>query len=280
MRKPQIPKQFIFPITTGRSGTVYLYQLLKNNTKDAAVFHERLGFQSFGVHTPDASHYMLFNSVGNVQPIQDFWQRKFDLDLQLDGSFYIEISHLLVKAGLIENIDLLLNQGHEVHFIILKRDYFKILWSFVNRFDFFNSGFTWLFTLDHRYPNVILSAQALAKHGMVGRALWYIFEMFTRAEYYRLLLSQTSGIHFHDYDLEEIIEMPGASALLDSLQVPLKTSDISLPGKVNDAKQDFFGEDLKEQARQLLQNTAFNPKALAQEFIDSGRRLATPKLKT
>ena len=273
-------KKFIFPITTGRSGTVYLYRLLQQNVLDADSFHERTGFQSFGVHTPDASHFTLFNSVGNVQPVQQFWHRKFALDLKLNGSAYIEISHFLIKAGLIENLELLLNQGHDVHFIILKRDYFKILWSYLNRFDFFNTGFTWLFTLDYRYPNVILSSQSLAKYGMLGQALWYIYEMFTRAEYYRQLLAHEPRVHFHDCNLEEIVSLPGATSLLTALDVPHKAETLSLPGKMNETKQEFFDDKLKQQAHRLLTSTNFDPQILAQQFIESGQRLAHPRSKT
>lgn len=270
-------KKFIFPITTGRSGTVYLYNLLKDNTINADVFHERLGFLNFGIHTPDASHFTLFNSVGNVRPVQQFWRQKFERDLQLTGGVYIEISHLLVKAGLLENIELLLDRGHEVHLIMLKRDYFKILWSFINRFDFYNVGFTWLFTLDYRYPNTIVSSKALAKHGAIGMALWYIFEMFTRAEYYRLIFKDEPRVVFHDCNLEDIVELSGATELMDDLGLLRKAPVLSMPGKKNSTKREFFGDDIKQHAHQLLQKYKFEPQALAMQYFESGHRLAYPK---
>ena len=103
-------KTFIFTVTTGRSGTGYLTRLLSENLVDAEVHHERLGYQAFGVDTPDASHFTLFNSVGNVVQVQDFWRQKLT-----------EISHFNAKAGLIENLGGLHEHG-DVHLIVLYRD--------------------------------------------------------------------------------------------------------------------------------------------------------------
>ncbi len=148
-------KQFIYTITTGRSGTTYLTELLKRNIADAEVYHERSSYTRLGIDSPDASHFTLFNSVGNVAQVRAFWQQKFERDAAGPSSCYAELSHPLSKAGLIENLDLLEGRG-VVHLILLKRDILEILWSFVNRFDFENNAFTWLFTLDPFYPNVIV----------------------------------------------------------------------------------------------------------------------------
>ena len=69
-------RRFVFTIATGRCGTAFLTELLRGHIKDAKACHERTDYRSFGLHTPDASHFMLFNSVGNVQSVRDFWRRK------------------------------------------------------------------------------------------------------------------------------------------------------------------------------------------------------------
>jgi hypothetical protein len=69
-------RNFIFSVSTGRSGTAYLAKLLAANLPDAEIHHERTGYQNFGVHTPDASHFTLFNSLGNVKNVQDYWAQK------------------------------------------------------------------------------------------------------------------------------------------------------------------------------------------------------------
>jgi hypothetical protein len=157
-------KNLIFTITTGRSGTVYLTELLRRNLPNGEVHHERFGYQDFSVETPDASHFMLFNSAGNVKQVQDFWEQKLVRNVQTSADWYVEISHVLSKAGLLENLHHL--AGHAVHIVILTRNVEDVAWSFYNRFDFFNFGFTWLFSLDPRYPNKLVTSADLMKAGM------------------------------------------------------------------------------------------------------------------
>ena len=243
-------RRFIFPITTGRSGTVYLAELLRRNLTDAEVHHERLGFLDLGVETPDASHFTRFNTLGNAPEVRAFWRRKLE---RLRGgapgrpppATYVEISHPLIKAGLAENIAPLAEAG-TVHFIILKRDVEAILWSLVNRFDFANLGFTWLFYLDPRYPNVLLDPAPFRRHGMAGCALWYIHEMFTRAEYYRLLLGGHPNLRFHDLDLAELQSPEGAARLLADLGASRAPEEVRAPGRRNESRAWHFGEDMRK----------------------------------
>ena len=64
-------------------------------------------------------------------------------DLETKQPVHAEISHFLCKAGLIENLPLVGGKA-KVELIALKREPFKIAWSFANRFNFLNYGFTWL----------------------------------------------------------------------------------------------------------------------------------------
>lgn len=272
-------KQFIYTITTGRSGTAYLTELLKRNIADAEVYHERWSYTRFGIDTPDASHFTLFNSVGNVAKVRAFWQQKFERDAAGPRSCYAELSHPLPKAGLIENLDLLRGRG-VVHLIVLKRDILEILWSFMNRFDFENNAFTWLFTLDPSYPNVIVRSEPLRKYGAMGIALWYIVEMFTRAEYYRLLLSGTPDVLVHDASLDEIAGAEGAAELLDRLGVARQDNEVRLPDRKNETKSWFFGEAKHAEAKKLVNALKFDPVTMARKYYESGRRLGTPKVTT
>ena len=264
--------QYIFPITTGRSGTVFLSKLLKANLPDADVFHERLDFLNIGVNTPDASHFTTFNTVGNVPKVRAFWQQKFQRDQQGKKAYHAEISHFLVKAGLLENIDLLDGQ---IHIVVLKRDIFKILWSYINRFDFFNTGFTWMFTLDYRYPNTIINTDPFLKNKTIGIPLWYIYEIFTRAEYYRLLLKDRPNVTFHDVNLEDLVTPVGATQLIESLGISVN-EPIKLPPKENRTKSWFFGESMKQQALMYCKQFQFYPVDLARQFFERGQRLGAP----
>lgn len=267
--------KFVFTVTTGRSGTVYLTELLQQNLVDVTVYHERTGYLNFGVHTPDASHFTTFNSIGNAANVRTFWQQKFERDLTTPTEYYVETSHFLAKAGLLENLDILEQQAADIYIIILKRDMFDILWSYTNRFDFANLGFTWLFTLDYRYPNKIVNPAPLVPYHAPGYALWYIFEMFARAEYYKLLFKDNKKVHLIDVELKDIIHDEGAKNFLDNF-ITLDT--VKLPGKKNESKNFFFDDKYKQQLKQLVDKFNFDPKALAKEFYDSGKRLATPSV--
>lgn len=264
-------RQFIFPISTGRSGTAYLTDLLRLNLpQDAQVHHERTGFTAMGIDSPDASHFMRFNSIGVDPRVKAFWTQKNRRILNTKVPVYAEISHLLIKAGLIENVDALAQAGR-VDLIILTRDTFKILWSFVNRFDFANSGFTWLFYLDPRYPNLILDPKVFTPHGVPGHALWYIHEMWTRAAYYRLLLAGRPNIRLHTVDLSQITRPEGAAALLNDLGHPV--TKLTLPPRVNANKAEHFGKDMQTKCDALVRKFQIAHDRLAREYFDAGRRL-------
>src|ERR1700745_4297658 len=93
-------QQFVFTMTTGRSGTRYLADLLAQNLPDAECRHEFSGWGHFGVDTPDLSHMTLFNSEGNVEKVQAFWRAKLRRIAATPKPFYVETSHVLMKAGL------------------------------------------------------------------------------------------------------------------------------------------------------------------------------------
>lgn len=267
-------RQLIYTVTSGRSGTVFLTELLRNNLPSEAtnVFHERTGYPNFGVHTPDASHLTTFNSVGNAPNVRLFFRQKLERDLAEPVDCHAEVSHFLCKSGLVENLPIIADRA-EVHLISLQRDPFKTAWSFINRFDFFNSGFTWLFSLDPRYRNRIVPSEPFLEHGMFGSAIWYVAEMRARSAYYReLVREEVPSVMFHEVALEELVTRTGAFALLRNLG--FGSGEVSLPGKKNETKQQCFGEKEREIARKIFEHRWENPEGLGLEFFQSGRRLA------
>lgn len=265
-------RKFVFPITTGRSGSVFLTELLKRNWAGAEVHHERLGYTRLGLDSPDASHFTLFNSVGNVGRVREYWKRKMDLVLETKAPAYAEISHFLFKAGLVENMQPLLDEG-EVHLVLLKRDPAKIQWSYVNRFEFTNNGYTWLFALDPGYPNTLVASKALAAYGAMGSALWYVYEVFTRMEYYAQILAQHPNVHIHRADLAKITNPVGAKKLLADLGVEQDEADFEMPPRLNESKVEFFGPDMKKKCAQLIKKAPLNSEKIAKKYVDAGRRL-------
>ncbi len=266
-------ERFVFTITTGRSGTAYLAELLKTNLEDAAVFHERTGWLNFGVVTPDLSDFTVFNSAGNIAKVREFWKRKLGRDLATPQRVHAETSHLLAKAGLLENIDLLTDAGGQVEVIVLRRDVLATLWSFYNRFDFVNNGLAWAFYLDLAYPNVIVDGTPFRELGVAGRALWYIIEMRARGEYYRQLLAAQNGLRFHACSLDGIAEETGAREMFEAMDLAPSKAVICPPPR-NEGAKPFFGEREREQLATLVGRFAFDEVDLARRFIDSGRRLA------
>lgn len=269
--------QFIYTITTGRSGTVFLADLLKENLNNATVFHERAGFPNFGINTPDASHFTTFNNIGVNDHVRYFWQQKLTRDSQTKTTIHCEVSHFLSKAGLIENLSLLPNES-KTHIILLKRDPWKIFWSYLNRFDFMNSGFTWLFTLDSRYKNVIIKSDIFQQHGVMGNALWYVWEMFARMSYYREILKKEKNIFAEYISLEEVVQPEGAAKLMSWLiEKDVPVNNIVIPGVRNETKFNFLGEDMLAQAKEVFEKLSCDPEALGKEFYERGFRLGTLK---
>jgi len=269
-------KNFIFTITTGRSGTAYLAELLKANLQNAEVHHERLSFLGVSVDSPDASDFTYFNTIGNVKKVRDFWQRKLTNVQQSKSDIYVETSHFLAKAGLIENLSVLLdNPDNQVHIIVLKRLPHKIAWSFLNRFDFANTVFTWLSALDFRYHNVIINAGKFAKAGIVGHIYWYIYEMYTRAAYYQIIYKDIQNLHFHEVDLEQIAKTEGASVLLNALKLPMQT-ELKLPPKTNELPVQVYSEKEHKIVKDFDEKNNPDYLKIAKNFIAEGKTLAEP----
>jgi hypothetical protein len=261
VRTRRARQRYIFTITPGRSGTAYLAELLRQNVSDTEVHHERTGYQNFGVLTPDLSHFTLFNSVGNVAAVRAFWERKLGGLRYGETAHYAETSHLLAKAGLIENLSLLGPEA-DIHLVNLRRDLDPLVWSFGNRMDFINHGFTWAFTLDPDYPRNIADPRTLARFGVLGKCLWYAIEMQARGEFYRRLVADIPNVTFHDVDLEDIIAPSGAEALLTALGVATAGAP-TIPDKLNAGVLALLGPEDRKVLDTMLARLAFDPADMA-----------------
>lgn len=267
-------KKAIFTLTSGRSGTVFLYQMLKKNLKDVEAYHERIFLGEFDSQTPNLEILRLFNSEGNVHDVRCFWRRKCASFLEGKESTYVEASHLLAKAGLIENLDLLRQHKVETHIICLRRNYEKIAWSYYNRFDFYNSAFTWQWTLDPIYARNIVPYSLFSQGScpdMMRKCLWYTYEIHARMEYYKLLYAQTPLLRFHDVNLEDIVKEDGAKSLINSLGETCE--DIEIPPPANTTPNFIFPETDRLLLHKL--NSTVNNidlRSLAKEYLEQGKR--------
>jgi hypothetical protein len=259
---------------------MFLANLIRTNLPEetAVVHHERLGFLNFGVHTPDLSHMTTFNTVGNVAHIREFWQRKLAYDQAETAPVYIEMSHVLAKAGLLENLDLI-DKNRAVDIIVLTRPIEDIVWSYVNHFDFVSYAFMWPFTLDPHYPNTILKLRP--EHlSPVRIAHWYVCEMWTRAAYYEQLLHNAPNVRFHHVSLTEVTDQSGADALIDRLFRDHRSTSFVMPPKANETRAPYFPPAMRDEVQRICADTSVDFGGMATEFIRSGKRLETPEYRS
>ncbi len=265
-----MPTRALFTITTGRSGTAYLAELLRLNVPGAECHHEILSYAGFGVDSPDLSDLTQFNALGNTVKVQRFWAQKFARIAAKECSLYVETSHQLAKAGLLENLTRLTSEGVDVLIVDLRRDVTKTVCSLIRRYDFLNKGNMWLWYLDPDYPKKILDPAVLLPRGWLGLCLWYVCEMRTRAEYYRLLLAD-QPVQFLQVDVDELNAPDGVVPFLHSVGFDVPTPRIPPPQNTVQVRDLDTAE--MDAVAQLVDATPFDPAALAQQFFDSGRRI-------
>jgi hypothetical protein len=269
-------RRFVYAICTGRCGTVFVSELFRLNFPQATVHHERLGPLQIGVHSPDMSHFTVFNTLGNTPKVRDFWRDKLGQDDRANGGLFVETSHLLAKAGLVENVDLVCERGADVRFVFLKRNLFDTVWSFYNRFDFYNTGFTWMFALDPNYRNKIVDPTPLRRYGMLGSAIWYVLEVWTRGEYYKLLLQDHPAAGIQEAWIEDLGEPANAGAFLHAVTGEHPAS-VRMPERRNERTESFFDSAAEAKARAVVEKLDFDCRRMARRFYDAGYRLASPK---
>jgi hypothetical protein len=269
------PTQFVYTITTGRSGTAFLSRLLNLNIAGAEVHHEFTGFPHFGRRVPDASQLTTFNHVGNVPEVRSFWRRKFAEDLKSRARIYAEMSHILSKAGLLENLDLLPPSGR-IDIIRLKRKSFETYWSHLNRFDFIQPASTWLSTLDARYPNVIIDSSPYLEHGIFGQALWYVHEMEARAAYYERLMVTDSRVKFHRVRFDDLVTPFGSATLLKGLGCGCDPAEVELPRRGTENRAEVLGDADRELAETLFRDLACECEEAGERYHEEGLRLGAP----
>ena len=264
-------RHFLFTMTAGRTGTAFLAELLRQNLPDVESHHELIGWERFGVDTPDVSHMTLFNARGNVPKVQAFWAQKLGRIRQGTASVYAESSHLLMKAGLIENLGHLKDAG-TVHLVALERDPFETILSYRNRFDFMNKGMWWMWYLDPDYPRNILRAPGLIQVGLNGLCLWYILEIRSRAAFYRHALAQAPFVRLHRVDLKTLSDAAGAAGFLAELGIAATPAQVSLPPPQNRGQRRInWGAEEEERIRQLIATCDIDPEDVAARAWERAR---------
>ncbi len=263
--------KLIFTLSAGRTGTAFLAELLARNLPEAEVHHERIGYDTFGVDTPDLSHLALFNSRGNIQKVQRFWKKKFGRILNSHVDVYAETSHVLMKAGLVENA-VNLCRGHELHFIRLRRALVPTLLSYERRGDFLNKSSQWIWYLDDDYPRLFIKPDKFRRFGLHGLRLWYLMEVEFRAAYYKERYQGVPGVYFHKADIDELNDVNKAAAILSALHGQHRTEGVVVPGKknVSEASKTPDADHLRVLEKLVAGARSLDPRATAREYVSQG----------
>lgn len=266
-----MPANLVFTLTAGRTGTRWLTELLGQNLPGCEAHHEILGHDRFGVDTPDLSHLTLFNSRGLCDEVHGFWERKAARVAASDATWYVETSHVLMKAGLVEHIDMFTDLG-PVHLIALGRDLVDTVASYTQRHDLANVGNQWLWYLDPSYPQNIIDPAPLLGHGLVGVRAWYALEIRARQAYYEALLADDERVVVHRATLEGLQTESGARGLLRALgQEP---ADVHLPSSRNvTPERRRLGQEQRAAIARFCAKVPDQAETLGREFHFRGRRL-------
>lgn len=256
--------KYFFTITAGRTGSSWLTEFLGQNLSIKSV-HEPLAIEDFGVRMPDIKLMRMFNTFGNTQDVREFYRKKLD---EIAGfPAYAETNHTLSKCGLVENL-----VEHTIAprscLIVLRRNFVKQCVSYINRGDFRNITIDWQWYLHQSYRNNIINYAPFEKSGLVGKALWYVYEMDARQRYYERLFK--GKIKIISTTLEEITTEAGAGEFLKQIG---HEGEIVLPEARNTNKVKA-NTDLTSHVRQLVDGLNYDGDAIVAKYLENGRMLS------
>lgn len=215
----------IYTVTTGRSGTLYLANLLASNLTSALVRHEQLGPDHWGSVTPDIGIRMAYNNHGNTKKVRQWWRSKLQQDERdrADRKWYVETSAQLCTSGLMENLSRLKD---DVKIICLNRNRTDVAVSLRARGDFHvNVTIPWVWYLDPRWAANITEMKP--EQGNMAVILWFLREVAARKRGFKRCMPD---VHFIDADLEALTTEAGVRNLLAELGAG-QPDVIKIPGK-------------------------------------------------
>lgn len=230
------PKRAVFTVTGGRTGTMWLSKFLELNLERAEVHHERLGPGHFGTSTPGLAELCDFNEFGQTKLLREFWKRKFaNIELST-ADVYVETSHQLAKAGLLENLDLC---NCPVTIVLLRRARLRTVASYLKVGAFSECINMWLWFLSPSYKNNIVPFDDYSRHAG-GPQFWYYDEIEARQSFYFHTaphwLKSARNDHVALAHLEDIVNTESSTYQNFFLSTGLwafKRETIELPPKCN-----------------------------------------------
>jgi hypothetical protein len=255
--------RYFFTITAGRTGSAWLAEFISENLNIRSV-HEPLEIDDFGVRMPDIKLMRTFNMQGNTHEVRDFYTKK--LDEISDFAAYAETNHTLAKCGLVENL-----AGHQIAtdscLIVLRRDFVKQCISYISRGDFRNITIDWQWYLHHNYCNNIVGYAPFERHGLLGKALWYVYEMDARQHYYERLYA--SKLKIVSIRLEDLTTEVGARQFLQNIG---HRGEPIIPSTRNQ-NRGAPNASLNSLVVDLIASLSYDADALVEQYLRSGRFL-------
>ena len=256
----------VFTMTAGRTGTRSLAGLLAANLPGAHVHHEQLISGPRATHTPAVPLLLEFNESGDTPRVQRFWAEKAAEIRDQPAHTWVETSHLLMKAGLVENIGQF--DGHDVHLVALTRSRGSLLRSYLRLGDFARVGNRQMWYLDELSRKNLLPIPAPWRQGAMGLALWYLLEVECRVALYRRQLAGRAGVTLHTLSVGDLSGGPPVDGLLDALRTPDSPTPPVLPPPHNQGPKRALSPEHEAQAEALLAQVAdFDPDAYVGDLL-------------
>ena len=255
--------KYLFTITAGRTGSAWLASFLNDNLKIRSI-HEPLEIDDLGVRMPDIKLMRTFNMRGNTKEVREFYKRKFG-EISVFPA-YAETNHTLAKCGLVENI-----AEHDIAshscLIVLRRDFAVQCVSYLNRGDFRNITLDWQWYLHNSYLNNIVNYAPFKPHGLLGKALWYVYEMEARQTYYEQMYA--CKIKIISIKLEDVVTETGAIHLLNELG----HQDAPILPEVRNQNEMKSDAALYCRVVDIIASLNYNFDEIVNQYLESGRSL-------
>lgn len=220
---------YIYSLNTGRVGSGSLYKTLNENNDNVSVYHERLTVHDHGIVTPDVGILRRYNELGLTDEVKSFWDKRqaiIEQEMIDKGHIgYIEIAHMLSKAGLIDWLSLKENKEllKNVAFINPRRRPEAIARSFIERESFKRPESRWLWGVSPEYKSNLLDTSKFPDAGYLGLVCWYVLEMTQRISKWEETLADI-GVPFISIDVESDTKMDELSAFIEKNDIPIQLS--------------------------------------------------------
>lgn len=218
-------------------------------------------------HTPSVPVLLAYNHYGFNDEVHAFWSRKWADILRQPSQVWVETSHLLLKAGLIEALELL-DPTHEIHLVALTRDRKSLVRSYLERGDFQRYGERQMWYLDPTAPRHLVPVPPSLATTSLGLSAWYTLEIEARTELARRQVARQPNIHYHALQTRELSGSPALLSLLSALRPSITTENVRLPPPLNRGRGTEYDAETEKAIDATLSSIAgFDAKSYVQQLL-------------